>query len=368
MTFANLHMHTFFSDGAVSPEKLMNEIYNLKDLEYFALTDHDSLSGIEPIFRLKKMHEAEGTSQKKVFIPGIELSLKDRDTNLSVHLIGLFPDINEGNLNEELKNLDFILGEFCRYRCLNRAIPDMDSRIRHAFSINLDGLKDNYNSADEVIAFLRNKADRKNASLLLSQDKDKDIINYPIPITYQTIIDHWEELLPSSSKEKVTLYILRPNKQKIKDLAKIYISEGMDKPEADKLAEKMQGVLARFERTPIDEISILEGLAFLKKTGAITIVAHPAVDHFRISYYEFDQTILYPMINSGLDGIEVFYPYDMNYRDEAISHYKAIAEEKDLLISGGTDFHGDGRTTLDEITLNAGYAKAIINSGKGIIE
>ncbi len=48
MGFANLHMHTYFSDGRTSPEELVRHIYDEKGLETFALTDHDTLSGVEP--------------------------------------------------------------------------------------------------------------------------------------------------------------------------------------------------------------------------------------------------------------------------------------------------------------------------------
>ena len=77
MGFANLHTHTYFSDGRTSPEELVRHIYNEKGLETFALTDHDTLSGIEPAYRIKRQIESESGCRKKEkrFIPGIELSL-----------------------------------------------------------------------------------------------------------------------------------------------------------------------------------------------------------------------------------------------------------------------------------------------------
>jgi hypothetical protein len=133
MGFANLHTHTYFSDGRTSPEELVRHIYNEKGLETFALTDHDTLSGIEPAYRTKKRIESESGCRKKEkrFIPGIELSLHHKGIGRAVHLIGLFPIINENNTKIELKRIDHVLGPFCRYRSKHRALKDLE-RVSHS--------------------------------------------------------------------------------------------------------------------------------------------------------------------------------------------------------------------------------------------
>ena len=88
----------------------------------------------------------------------------------------------------------------------------------------------------------------------------------------------------------------------------------------------------------------------LKEAGALSFVAHPAVDLHKISYEAFDAEILEPMIAAGLDGIEVYYPYDPGYREQATAHYGRMADMRGLLVAGGTDFHGDGRSTLTEVS------------------
>ena len=361
MQFANLHTHTLFSDGAISPEDLVKKVYDEPDLAYFALADHDTMSGIEPVFRSKSRYESGIQSKRIRFIPGVELSLMDEPSDLVVHLIGLFPHINEENHKEELKRVDAVLGEFCRYRSSNRGIRDLDARIRRAFAINLDGLAERYHSAEEVIGLLRQRAEVKNRACFRQAGKEHDVIQHPIPVSYQTIIDYWEELVPSSTKEKVTLYILRPDRQKTEKLREIYMSEGMGASEAKKLAEENQGTLCNIKKPALQEKGILEGLALIKKAGAVSILVHPAVDHRQIGYDDFDRHILYPLIDQGLDGIEVYYPYDRSYRDEAMQHYEKVAREQGLLISGGTDFHGDGRIGLSEVKLDAREALRLIN-------
>ena len=54
MAFANLHIHSYFSDGLTGPHELAKQIVNEDGLTYFALTDHDNMSGIEPLMRSLK--------------------------------------------------------------------------------------------------------------------------------------------------------------------------------------------------------------------------------------------------------------------------------------------------------------------------
>lgn len=83
----------------------------------------------------------------------------------------------------------------------------------------------------------------------------------------------------------------------------------------------------RFKLTP------QKGIKFLNKIGAITILAHPGLLPERIDFEKFIEDL----VESGLDGIEVFYPTHSYKQKENL---KKIAERKQLLISGGSDCHG----------------------------
>jgi predicted metal-dependent phosphoesterase TrpH len=82
MKFADLHLHTFFSDGTFSPEELVGHGQRL-GFAALALTDHDSVEGCP---RMVAACEAAGI----FFIAGTELTAEHNDTE--IHILGYFVD------------------------------------------------------------------------------------------------------------------------------------------------------------------------------------------------------------------------------------------------------------------------------------
>jgi predicted metal-dependent phosphoesterase TrpH len=82
MKFADLHLHTHFSDGTFSPEELAGHGQRL-GFAAMALTDHDSVEGCA------RMAAACGAAGIE-FITGVELTAEHNDTE--VHLLGYFLD------------------------------------------------------------------------------------------------------------------------------------------------------------------------------------------------------------------------------------------------------------------------------------
>ncbi|MFR3030868.1 MAG: PHP domain-containing protein [Blautia sp.] len=89
----DLHVHSTCSDGTCAPGELVSLALE-KGLRAFALTDHDTVQGIEEATRA-----AQGTGVE--VIPGIEFSTsyKGRD----VHILGLGIDPKEDFFREELR-------------------------------------------------------------------------------------------------------------------------------------------------------------------------------------------------------------------------------------------------------------------------
>jgi predicted metal-dependent phosphoesterase TrpH len=364
MEFANLHIHSIFSDGQLDTRRLAEEIYQEPDLVSFALTDHDTLSGIEPMLRSKRYMEKDRAYPVKQFIPGVELSLVEPKSSMTVHLLGYFPWITHENQKDTLAEINKGLERYCTERTVRRGKRDLDERVRCAWNMNLDGIADRYPSADEIIRMVHRAAGKKAEGIFRAEGKTRDVIHHPIPLTYQALIDHWKKLAPESTTAHITNYILRRDRKRIKELESLYLASDIDPHQAHLLASDRQGVLNRCLPPPSGDMPILEGLAALKKAGAVTVLAHPAVEHFRFDYDTVDNLVVKPLADAGLHGIEVFYPYDEKYRQEATDHYLEISKRLRLLVSGGTDYHGDGRSTLRDVELSVHFAELLFKQGQ----
>ena len=79
MKFIDMHTHSTFSDGVYSPSKLVDYAIK-KGLSGIAITDHDTVDGIEEAMKRAAIYE------DFIVIPGIELSAEYN--NEEVHILG----------------------------------------------------------------------------------------------------------------------------------------------------------------------------------------------------------------------------------------------------------------------------------------
>lgn len=97
MKFIDLHVHSNCSDGSCTPEELV-ELAIQNDLVAFALTDHDTVEGVE-----RAMKAAE---EKHIqVIPGVELSCEyeiSPSRKKEIHILGYNLDYNQPDLCETL--------------------------------------------------------------------------------------------------------------------------------------------------------------------------------------------------------------------------------------------------------------------------
>lgn len=76
--------------------------------------------------------------------------------------------------------------------------------------------------------------------------------------------------------------------------------------------------------------NVYEVLSAIHEAGGVTVMAHPSV------YHSMD--LLRELVDQNLlDGIEVYHPRNT---EEDRAACLALAEEKGLLVTGGSDFHG----------------------------
>jgi predicted metal-dependent phosphoesterase TrpH len=86
----------------------------------------------------------------------------------------------------------------------------------------------------------------------------------------------------------------------------------------------------RFRLSPSELVKLL------KSAGAIVILAHPV--ELKKDFRTID-SLVKSLKSDGLDGIEVYSPANNGYYNELLE----IVERNDLLISGGSDFHGNNK-------------------------
>ena len=108
MNIADLHIHTFFSDGDLSPKEIIEESIS-RNISYISITDHDNLTGYKKANSI--INKSKNNSLK--LIPGIELSSSVKNSN--IHLLAYFFDPNDKDLNSILKILQFRRNEFAKF-------------------------------------------------------------------------------------------------------------------------------------------------------------------------------------------------------------------------------------------------------------
>ena len=248
----DMHMHTTYSDGELSPDELINLAIE-KNIQTMAITDHDTIEGIKRVDK-SKYPDIE-------IINGIELSAKFDIGQM--HILGYDIDLESEILNNkmtELKN----------------------------------------NSID---------------SLLSTMEQIKR--DYGIRFSYEDI----KKMINSSH-----------NLNRV-DLAKLCVKYGY--------ADNVQDAFDKYLRRARKEVKkYIKGLEYqdcielILNSGGIPVLAHPK--SLKLNKEDF-LILLEDMINCGLQGIEV---YHSSHSKEEMDLYLKIAEEYNLLISGGSDYHG----------------------------
>ena len=109
--------------------------------------------------------------------------------------------------------------------------------------------------------------------------------------------------------------------------------------------------------------SAFEMIEFIKKIGAVAVLAHPFLNLDERELREF----LPQAKEHGLDGIETLYS---DYDAETTALSRRIAAEYGLMESGGSDFHGTNRPHVSmgkgagALAIPAAFAERIIDRAK----
>jgi len=75
-----------------------------------------------------------------------------------------------------------------------------------------------------------------------------------------------------------------------------------------------------------------EAIELIKSAGGVPILAHPGLLP--------NAELVYEIINLGIAGLEVYYP---EHTPQQIGRFLQLCQQFNLLVTGGSDFHGTGR-------------------------
>src|SRR5260370_22767102 len=245
MKFADLHLHTFFSDGTYSPEEMVSKA-RLKELAAIALTDHDTVEGCARTAAACKTAGLE-------FIPGTELTAEHDDHEL--HILGYLIDTLHPNL----------LAQIARFQEVRQ------NRIR------------------EIV----------------------ERLNQPHgPLATEAVFKLANCRAPG-----------RPH------VARALVQAGL----CSSLDEAFERFLKKNRPAwvPKLKISAADAIALIHDAGGVAVWAHPGLSHA--------DEVISGLVEADLDGIECFHTKHSTSLSE---HYLEMADDFDLLVTGGSDCHG----------------------------
>ncbi len=102
---------------------------------------------------------------------------------------------------------------------------------------------------------------------------------------------------------------------------------------------------------PRENITPEMAIEAIVKNGGIPILAHPVLYHLSDAKLE---ALVVRLIEAGLAGLEAIYSTYEAYEERQM---KELAERHGLLISGGSDFHGNNKPSID---LGSGTGKLFV--------
>lgn len=278
MNYIDLHVHSTSSDGSYTPSELVHYAIE-KGLSAFALTDHDTVDGIDEAIneasrismsRFNKTNIGNSIYSPLKVIPGIELSAEYKGKD--IHILGL---------NIDYRNKDFLTKiESFRKTRDERNVKMIRLLNEHGFNITEEIIKKRF--GDAVIT-------RAHYAILLIEGgyvSDKDVA------------------------------------------FKKYLNPGCPC------------------YVPRTKVTVADAVGLILSANGKPVLAHPLLYH--LSNNELDELVAF-LKENGLLGIEAIYSAN-KWDDE--SRMKQLANKYNLFITGGSDFHGIAKPSLD---LGVGY-------------
>jgi predicted metal-dependent phosphoesterase TrpH len=82
-----------------------------------------------------------------------------------------------------------------------------------------------------------------------------------------------------------------------------------------------------------------KGVALIRAAGGVAVLAHPGSTAYGVA----DETLVDRLCAAGLAGLEADHA---GHDAETVEHWRKVAVLRDLVVTGASDFHGDGKDVL----------------------
>ncbi len=257
MKSVDLHVHSTYSDGTLTPEELVVRAQQA-GLSAIALTDHDTVSGVAEAVEAGSSHGLE-------IVPGVELSTLYGKKE--IHIIGLYIDYTDDALKKELSGL-------------------------------------------------RESRERRNQTVC---EKFQQI---GLDISYEEMLENYPDAV-----------ITRAH------FADRLVQRGMVKSRQEAFSRYLgDGCICYVQR---EKILPEKAIELIRSSGGIAILAHPVLYH--MSSANLRQLAEY-LCRCGLSGLEAIYS---TYTAGDEIQMRKLARENNLLISGGSDYHGANKPHIE---------------------
>lgn len=268
MNAIDLHVHSTYSDGTMTPAELL-KLAEETGLAAFALTDHDATKGLDEILALSASSPVE-------VVPGIEITTAVPGKD--IHILGYYINYHRPELQEFLKDLVWKREDRNRRMC---------ERLHDAgLSITYDALRASV-SPNTILTRMHFARFLLNAGDVSSLD---EAFNRYLGDRCPTYV-HREKVLPE------------------------------------------------------------DAVRIIRKVGGVPVLAHPILYGFSDEKLEH---LVASLKDAGLAGIETVYS---TYRAADERQIRSLADRYDLIMTGGSDFHGSNKPL---IKLGKGMGKLFI--------
>lgn len=310
----DLHVHSTCSDGTFTPEELVDYAIQ-KGLTAFALTDHDTVNGLDRAIRY-----AEELRQARATSPVIS-SRNDADDRLPVSFSR--NDADDHLPAASVSDTDASMPQ------VPEVIPGIELSTEYqGKDIHMVGLFIDYHQPDfahYLEDFIRSRENRNEKMCALLREHDIDI-------TYEALLAEFPGAV--ITRAHFARYLLSHGYiQSMKEAFDRYVGD------------HCPCFVPREKVTPAQAVELILG------AGGVPVLAHPILYH--MSDERLD-TLVAELKKIGLVGIEAIYS---TYNTAEERQIRGLASKYDLKISGGSDFHGANKPKID---LGTGWGKLYV--------